>query len=152
MKNLKIWSLLLIALIFVVGCDGDKEDSKKSKAIVKEWRIESWNNESPVFDVYIAFNEDGTFEMYQQVYTLTYAYYGGTYIANDGLLSGVYSDGSPWESIYKYSVSEDGSQLTLESEESISVVSVYVNETIPEEVKAEAESDALTRSEVRRAL
>ena len=138
MKNTKIFALLFAVAMFFVACEPSSEGKKDENCIAKEWHIESWNNQTPEFDVYVAFYEDGTFDLYQQVYTLNYVRYSGTFTVVDTILSGVYADGKAWECSYNYSISADGSQLTLNSQESIPVTSVYVNETIPEAVKAEA--------------
>jgi hypothetical protein len=142
MKNIKIFALLLAVAMFVVSCD--KPSNKKNENVIaKEWHIESWCNQTPEFDVYIAFSEDGTFSIYQQIFSLNYVRYSGTYTAANGVLTGVYEDGSVWDSTYDYTISADGSQLTLTSQGNAAEVSVYVNEVIPEAVKTEA---ANTRS------
>ena len=138
MKNTKIFALLFAVVMLFVACEPSPGGKKDENAIAKEWHIENWNNQTPEFDVYVSFNEDGTFDLYQQVYTLNYVHYSGTYTAVDTILSGFYADGKPWECSYNYSVSADGSQLTLNSQETIPVTSVYVNEVIPEAVKSEA--------------
>jgi hypothetical protein len=76
-------------------------------------------------------------------FSLNYVRYSGTYTAANGVLTGVYEDGSVWDSTYDYTISADGSQLTLTSQGNAAEVSVYVNEVIPEAVKTEA---ANTRS------
>lgn len=144
MKNFKIWSFVVLVLIAMTACEngGGKKDNSK---IVGEWRIESWDNMEPSFDVYIAFNEDGTFDIYQQVYSLNYEYYGGSYALAGDVLSGEYADGTAWATTYTVSVSEDRSQLTMTSQESVGVTSVYFKESIPEEIKEEA---AQTRAQI----
>ena len=144
MKNIKIFALLLAVATLFVACDSSKEEPKSEKnTIANEWHIESWNDQTPEFDVYIAFKEDGSFDMYQQIYTLNYVCYSGTYVAVDGQLTGTYADGKAWRSTYNYTVSADGSQLTMVSNDTTPVTSVYVSEIIPEAVKVEA---AETRS------
>lgn len=124
------------------GDDNGGNGGNDSKvAIAGEWGIVSWNGAEPVFDIYVDFNEDGTFEMYQQVYSLTYELFTGHYVADKGVINGSYSDGSAWKCSYKYTVDKDEAgvqRLTLDSEESIVVTSVYTATEIPAEVKAEA--------------
>lgn len=139
MKNFKILAVALLSLMVLCGCEPNNNGNKQTSAVVGEWHIESWDNAAPAFDVYLTFAEDGTFTIYQQIYTLNYEYYEGIYTYNpDTSLSGVYADGTPWECTYKVSVSEDGSQLTLESVETVAITSVYFKEAVPEEIKAEA--------------
>lgn len=143
MKNTKIFALMLAVVAMFVACESSntpQQNEPKKDVITKEWHIESWNEQTPEFDVYIEFLEQGTFNIYQQVYTLNYVRYSGTYTAVDGQLSGVYDNGVEWDSSYTYTISADGSQLTLVSKEFTPITSVYVNETIPEAVKAEAEN------------
>ena len=138
MKNMKIFALLAAVATLFVACEPSSGVEDKKSAIVGEWHIESWNNQTPEFDVYIEFLEQGTFNIYQQIFTLNYVLYSGTYTAVDGTLTGVYDDGSAWGAGYSYTISADGSQLTLVSDDSTPLTSVYVKESIPAEVKAEA--------------
>ena len=137
MKNFKIWSFVVLVLIAMTACDngGGKKDNSK---IVGEWRIESWDNMEPSFDVYIAFNEDGTFDIYQQVYSLDYVMYDGDYTVSGNKLSGVYHDGTPWKCNYIGSVSEDGNTMTLVSDQLNPVTCVYEACVIPDDVIEEA--------------
>ena len=153
MKNLKIWSLAMMFILALTSCGNEPDGPAPRpipgdlKGIVDEWALATWSNAEVTFNVYIDFNEDGTFSMYQQVYSLDYVLYEGTYSLSDDILTGMYSDGQSWACGYKVdiTVDNDGAKLmTLFSQEDQSISSVYSNTTIPEEVKAEA---AQTRSE-----
>lgn len=123
--------MLLVAL---TGC-GEKEGGKGVK-VAGEWQLVQWNDATPEFKVYIDFNADGTFEMYQQVWSFDYELYTGKYVVTGDVMTGTYADGSNWACGYKVNV-VDG-QLTMYSQEDQSVTSLYEKCTIPEETKAEA--------------
>ena len=134
MKSLKIWSLVVLFAMALVGCGKDNDD-----AIVGQWHLTSWNDSKPEFEVYVEFKDGGQFNIYQQVWTLRYEHYTGTYSANKGVLSGNYSDGSSWLASYQYTLQDGVLKLYNNGE-----VSVYRACAIPAEVINEA---AATRSE-----
>ena len=143
MKSIKILALALLMFVALPSCNDDKNGGKNSvselqKNIVGEWQLTDWNGAAQPFDVYVDFNEDGSFEMYQRVYELNYVLYTGTYSISGDILTGSYADGTDWKCGYKGEVAEDKSTLTLYSQEDVSLVSVYASTTIPEDVKAEA--------------
>ena len=134
MKSFKIFSLAMLMLLALIGC-GEKEGGKGVK-VAGEWQLVQWNDATPEFKVYIDFNADGTFEMYQQVWSFDYELYTGKYVVTGDVMTGTYADGSNWACGYKVNV-VDG-QLTMYSQEDQSVTSLYEKCTIPEEIKAEA--------------
>ena len=134
MKSFKIFSLAMLMLLALTGC-GEKESGKGVK-VAGEWQLVQWNDATPEFKVYIDFNADGTFEMYQQVWSFDYELYTGKYVVTGDVMTGTYADGSNWACGYKVNV-VDG-QLTMYSQEDQSVTSLYEKCTIPEEIKTEA--------------
>lgn len=134
MKSFKIFSLAMLMLLALTGC-GEKEGGKGVK-VAGEWQLVQWNDATPEFKVYIDFNADGTFEMYQQVWSFDYELYTGKYVVTGDVMTGTYADGSNWACGYKVNV-VDG-QLTMYSQEDQSVTSLYEKCTIPEEIKDEA--------------
>lgn len=147
MKSLKIWSLVAMLFFGLTSCEtpdnggtGNGGGNSVAKDIVDEWALVSWSDTDPVFNVYVDFNEDGTFEMYQQVYSLTYELYSGNYAVMDGVLNGSYSDGEAWKCGYTATVDVDENgvkRLTLLSQEEPNITSIYTAKAIPEEVKVE---------------
>ena len=127
--------MMLLALA-VVGCEKTSVNGSSKGALNGEWVLTSWNEAEPEFNVYIDFNEDNTFEIYQQVWSFDYELYTGTYTITGDIVTGVYADGSIWACGYKFV--KDGDTLTMYSQEDQSVVSVYTMCEIPAEIKAEA--------------
>jgi hypothetical protein len=134
MKSLKILSLAMVMLLALVGCESSK--GNKGSNVAGEWQLVQWNEATPEFNVYIDFNADGTFEMYQQVWSFDYELYTGKYVITGDVMTGTYADGSNWACGYKVNV-VDG-QLTMYSQEDQSIASLYEKCTIPEEIKTEA--------------
>ena len=126
----------------MVSC-GEKHGGKDNPSagnfdnIEKEWKLVSVNGVANEFNVYVSFDQ-GTFAMYQQVYTLDYQFYDGEYKIEGGKLTGEYFEGGEWKCAYTGGVSEDGNTLTLKSDETNSITCVYEACTIPEEVRDEA--------------
>lgn len=145
MKSLKILSLVMLLALALTGCKNNKTPENKVggfDAIEKEWKLVSVNGVANDFTVYISFS-DGTFAIYQQVYTLDYAFYDGEYSISGDTLSGSYFSGEDWKSDYKGGISEDGNTMTLKSKEDNPVTYVYEATEIPADIIEEA-----TRAEV----
>ena len=138
MKSLKIFSLALLLVLAAVGCmpDNNGHTGGKKGELTGEWKLAMWNEATPEFNVYIDFNEDGTFEMYQQVWSLDYELFTGNYVINGDIVTGTYIDGTNWACGYKFA--KEGNTLTMYSQEDQSVASVYEACEIPAEIKAEA--------------
>lgn len=139
MKSLKILSLVA-AVLFAVAC-GEKENNPngpgaKDGVLTGEWVLTSWNETAPEFNVYIDFNDDNTFQIYQQVWSFDYELFTGTYNISGDIVTGIYADGSNWACGYKFV--KDGDTLTMYSQEDTSVTSVYEKCEIPAEIKDEA--------------
>lgn len=140
----KLLAIFAIVALALVGCEkkpnsGNNNNNGNTGADVEfvgEWKLMEWNNEVPEFMVYIAFNKDNTFEIYQQVWSLDYELFKGTYKVSGDIVTGTYDNGNVWASGYKYAV-EKG-KLMMYSQENQSVKSVYEKCEIPEEVKTEA--------------
>lgn len=96
---------------------------------VGTWCLSSWSELSQA-EVYLSFSEDGTFELYQRVYTPYYDYYSGTWQKSGGELSGTYSDGVTW-GVYNVSFRDDEMRLILAAD--ATDISYFVQGTIPDE-------------------
>lgn len=109
MKLTKIF-LAVIALLTIAcnnGNNGGGETKPSIKwgaegTIVGEWALTSWAGHDEAHpEVYIAFNEDGTFALFQQQYSVVWLRYTGTYTLEGKILKGSYSDGTPLANNYK---------------------------------------------------
>ena len=129
----------MLLVMTVVGCKPDVNGPAGAKGELSgEWVLTSWNEATPEFHVYIDFNADGTFAMYQQVWSFDYELFEGNYVINGDIVTGTYTDGTSWACGYKFK--REDSKLTMYSQEDKSVASVYEACEIPAEIKAEAEA------------
>ncbi len=153
MKRLLYLFNIIFAMLFV-ACGGSSEndvDSYDYTKISAEWKLTEWADMPADMDVYIAFETNQTFTMYQQTETVRFVKYNGTYSVKGDVISGKYSDGKPWGS--SYILSFKGESMTLVSKTDVAEVNVYTKTTIPAEVKEEAESNVASKSnEVKRPL
>lgn len=143
MKNLKIWSLAIALLVAMTGCESnDSTDSFKAgdvNQIKNEWCLIEWDSEVAPYDVYVDFNEDNTFVIYQRIYSANFERFDGTYSLSGNKLTGMYNDGTELKA-YRAEVSVDGTILRLHSTEADrEVMGVYQKTTIPEYVKNEVD-------------
>ncbi len=117
----KIVSLLafLFVGLMLAGCPPKETECEGSDcgdaADVYGWHMTQWEiggatSEMPK-DVYVKFNTDGGFELYQDI-TGPFTKYTGTYSFDGTTLSGTYSDGQAWA--HSYTVS-GVSKVTFES-------------------------------------
>lgn len=130
------------ALVAAVSCQ--KDGDRVLEQISGEWHYSA--TESGVAeDVYVAFSEDGTFEIYQKIGEGPYWYSTGDYKldAESMVLSGVYTDRYPWKYTYKVSVSDKTLTMTAVEQDGHSVT--YARESIPAQVRQM--SLPLTKSE-----
>lgn len=130
----------ILGMSLFAGCDDDKKDNNTplAKQLVGEWRLTSWTSEAPqAFDAYIAF-DGGSFTIYQKVESVRYQKYTGNYLLQDDVLSGNYSDNTPWGSSYTVTADEANNTITLTSTIDTGDVSVYTRASIPESVKNDA--------------
>ena len=134
MRYLKILSLVVLSLVLMTACKNKDNNRGDNDGVVGEWVLVSWNEETPEFNVYISFAADGSFEIYQQVWSFDYELFTGSYTVAGDSLKGTYADGTKWASEYKFVKSDN----TLTLVDSADVTSVYEKCTIPEEIIAEA--------------
>ena len=144
-KYIHIIILTFASALFFAGCS--KETAPEvDNGICGEWRLTSWNGAAPGedFSVYMELLPDGSFNLYQKVYTSTFDRYSGTYTADGNIFSGSYSDGEPM-ALYSYEMGEDGNTLTLTATGTgESDVCIYTRTGIPDDVRSA--ENALTKS------
>lgn len=145
--------LIGLAAFVMTAASCQKEEEVISQpdidsALVSEWQLVETKAEGTVvaadMSVYLCINEDGTFELFQKSadQTVRHDRYTGTCTSADGILTGVYSDGTPMNK-WMYSFTSEG--LTLQSYNFLEVQK-YKKTTIPAEVR-ESAHNVLTRAD-----
>ena len=139
--------LALAAAVFVAAsCQKEEVTAKLDSALVGEWHlastfVEGTELDADLVDVYLVLKSEGTFALYQKSGSQNdrYDVYTGTCTSEGGILSGIYENGTPWGSSYKYKVT--GSSLTLTSSDMMEE-QVYDKESLPENIKVNTDTKA----------
>ena len=122
--------LCAATVLSFAACSNPEEE--KMEIIAGEWHYTA--TESGVqIDVYLGLYSDYTFDLYQKIGDGPHYLYKGKYNFDGQILSGTYSDYTPWAHDYK--VTRSGGSLTLTSVASPDYSVTYKKESIPESVK-----------------
>jgi hypothetical protein len=100
--------------------------------IIGSWHMTSYCGTPADVDIYMQLNKDMTFVLYQRSGDLAYSTYSGKYTIdlNNSIISGQYSDGSPWANRYYYSINSNN-ELVFTNTYNSSEVSVYEPAQMP---------------------
>ncbi|MBQ0080730.1 MAG: lipocalin family protein [Alistipes sp.] len=129
MKTIKYFFATLM-LLCAMACGGGSDTPQIP--INGDWQLKSMNNMPFVAgDVYITFNSNATFELYQKIGTSDFEHFSGTYQLSATKILGKYTDGTSWLCDYSYTIHND--TLTLTDDET-SDNYVYESCEIPEDV------------------
>ena len=129
MKNTmkKFISNLIFATFVALGLASCSKTDKNLEKLSGEWYWQG--TEAGVeLEVYVAFEKDNTFDLFQRIGEGAFRHYTGTFTYDGKTLSGVYSDKTAW--MYNYEVVLEGDNLTLNyigEEKSLT----YVRKSIP---------------------
>lgn len=105
-----------IALIAFNACEKQKDYGKDLPGC---WELITITGFEQRPEIYMEFVSDGSFILYQRFGTNTsFSRYEGSWTLSGDQLSGKYSDGSPWGSVYKIEISDGVLFLSASSEES----------------------------------
>ena len=133
---------LAALMLAAVSCQKDDSAQKVlDPTVVGEWHLVAAKAEGVSIlknvDIYLCIKEDSTFELYQKSGTQKHRYdlFTGTCHIENGVLTGVYSDGQPWGGKYTYAKTIDG--ILLKTTNNIEVQK-YRSCQIPEAVRANA--------------
>lgn len=135
--------LYIISAALILGACGNNNGSPSpdgpdtpsdQTSIVGEWHSTSLTVSG---DVYLDFNDDESFEMYQKIGEGAYRLYRGTWNIEESILTGKYNDGEAWAASYDAVL--DGNKLTLTSKNDAAEMTEYTSCTIPEEVRTGCE-------------
>ncbi len=128
---------LLLALFMPVSCSKEKMPD-----ITGDWKLDDISTVTKGntygINVYLTFESDGTFCLWQQLQEGLYECYQGEWSNREDVIYGTYDDGNPWGcGSYKAAIKKGALKLTAQND--TKEVTTYVRTTIPDEVKASAE-------------
>ena len=101
-----------------------------TSTIAGDWQLTSWRGAAPSFDVYLSITEDGVVTIYQRMTSRLWETYYSTVEFEDGIISGVYTDGVTWGA--SYAVSYAGETMTWTDTKDSTDVSIYTRCTLPD--------------------
>lgn len=137
MKKSILLSVVLPIVLLIAGCG--KEEKRESFDITGEWRLSAVETKASIggetVDVYLAFNADKSFMMYQMIGTGRYRKYSGSWALSGNMLTGKYSDGNSWGTTYEVSIDGDALTLTVMNDSGSAVeTDTYRRTQIPADV------------------
>ena len=126
-------TLLIISTLILLASCGEKNGGKTEPTLEQKLCTEWHSTFLPVDgDIYVSFNDNKTFELYQQIGEGAHRLYRGTWNLEENLLTGKYNDGEEWAAAYTITINDK--QLTMTSVNDAAEESVFAKEDIPEEV------------------
>lgn len=139
MKRIYAIAAMMLLCLVATGCP-DKPIEEVTD-IRGEWQLSQITTKASIggqtVDVYIAFNDGGSFELYQMLGTGRYRKFEGSWTLTDKVLSGSYTGGTPWGSSYDVEIDENRTQLVLATQDG-SEIHTYRKASIPYDVKNNA--------------
>lgn len=134
---MKRLAIILSCVLLLCGCNGSKSSAPID--ITGEWRLtdltltKSVQIGNEAVDIYISFNADKSFGLWQFLGAGRYEHFTGSWELSEDSLTGKYSDGSSWGNVYKVSVTDN--TLTMTATENSSDIYTYTRTSIPEDIK-----------------
>lgn len=131
----KILAIVAISLS-VSGCIiNSGSGTEEEKGIVGCWKLETFAGFQADADVYIVFNADNSFTLYQRSDSHNYTAFLGSYNMDKAtsIISGVYSNGTEWAHQYKI-LTLDAKSLVWENCDNPAEVSEYSRSKAPQYV------------------
>ena len=123
--------------MLMVSCGekgGKQPELTLEQKLCTEWHSTTLSLDA---DIYLSFEENNTFELYQKIVEGAYRLYRGTWNLEEDILTGKYNDGEDWAAAYQISI--EGETLTMTSKNDAAEVSVYKKAEIPSNVKEGSE-------------
>lgn len=128
---------MICTVLLIAGCGNKEEKKNLNELLIGEWHSTSLSiSDAYTYagEVYIGFNADKTFDLYQKIGEGAFRLYRGSWNIDGDVLAGKYNDGEEWGT--RYQISIDGKTLTMKySIHDSEVTSVYTSAVIPSEVK-----------------
>lgn len=141
MKNIRLAFAAIAAALAFVSCskdgpEGGQDDVWSGKGSVEgTWHLTEWNSLRSA-DVYMSFGTDGTFDIWQRLYTTYYEHFDGTWQLSGSDLNGRYSDGTSWAGTYSVAFNADGTGMRLILDGNSSDASIFTRSDIPDGILA----------------
>lgn len=135
--NMKRIIIIVLSTILIAGC-GYNSKEPKTIDITGQWELMDMQTKAiqigeVEIEVYLEFNADKTFNIWQKIGEGRHREFTGTWEITDNSLSGKYSDGKEWGSVYEVSM-EDGN-LNLSETKSGTETYVYHKCQLPAGLK-----------------
>ena len=133
----KILYIFIAAICLLTSCE---KELKFPEKLYGDWYCHSTSLTSTDVHVYVTFNED-SFILYQKIGDGAYRVYNGTYTLTPGesgscILTGEYSDGTPWGA--EYVVISSSNDIIIFTAGDVTETYTRVTGGIPEDVKNSA--------------
>ncbi|MBP5210645.1 MAG: hypothetical protein J6Z27_02255 [Bacteroidales bacterium] len=93
---------------------------------------------SETVDVYIEFLSSGQFNIYQMKGAGRYYHYTGTWTRTNNIVTGSYSDGTPWACDYRVFKETEGKTLTMTANNTTREKMTLISAKIPDNIRQEA--------------
>ena len=131
-NTMKKFISLIFATVVALGLSSCSKTDANLEKISGEWY---WNSTEAGVDmeVYVAFHTDATFDLYQKVGEGPHYLYKGKYNFDGQVLTGTYSDYTPWA--HDYNVTKSNGSLTLTSVAAPDYSITFKKEAIPQSVR-----------------
>ena len=95
-----------------------------------EWHLTSWRGAAPSFEVYLSITNDGVVTLWQRIDSHSWEIFHSTVGYENGVISGVYTDGVAWGT--SYNVTTSGNTMTWTDTSDSADVSIYTRCTLPD--------------------
>ncbi len=131
--------ILFAVLVMMVSACGDKgSDSKKGLDITGQWELIDIETKAAQIgeaeiEVYIEFNKDNTFNLWQMIGAGRFEKMTGEWTLNQNVLSGKYSDKKDWGTTYDVAV--ESGNLVMTEMKTGKETCIYRKCTIPSDIK-----------------
>jgi len=128
-----IYAFLAIMFLVTTSC---KESKEKGLVITGTWELQELSTKaitigSEKVEIYVIFNEDKTFQLYQMLGTGKFRDYAGSWTLEANVLSGTYDDGTNWGMPYVVDMPDDET-LVLET---VDERYTYARSTLPSSIE-----------------
>ena len=134
-KAMKKITLIMAFIALLCSCSSKEEAVEPVPEIVGDWKLtemtltKALHIGSEEIEIYMSFEEDSSFELWQYLGAGRYEYFTGSWRLDGEKLTGKYSDGSAWGNSYKISCASD--KLVMEAVGKGSDIYTYTRTTIP---------------------